>query len=566
MIARQLRDDGRMSAFSSASPRRLAYWLVILSLLMFTPGFFGLPPIDRDEARFAQASKQMIETGDYVSIHFLDEARNKKPAAIYWMQALAVQAAEFLGVPGARTTIWVYRIPSLIGALGVVLATFWAGLSILSPIGAALAATMMTSTILLNVEARLATTDAVLCATVAVAMGAMLRLRVSRESTWRSDWGLPLAFWTAIGVGVLVKGPITPLIPALAALALAVYEKSGRWLLRLKPGRGLLLALAIAAPWLLAITLKTHGAFLSDSVGGDMLAKVGSAQESHGAPPGSYFLAFWLTAWPMAPFAALAAPFVWRERRSQPFAFLLAWLLPTWLLFELVPTKLPHYVLPLYPAIALIVALAAERGALDMSASWRKWVVGLIPGVPALVLAGIIFLAVRQNMTPGVAALAAAPAIVWRSVAFIRAPKNEGPNPRLLDSALLAWLVMFAALSGVAASSLGGGLLLSSRLAAARDASLSASGCAGLDAMTTSYREPSLVFLLGSGLHMGDPASAAAFLASGTCRIVFVEQAEEKDFSKDLPNSAGAPAFKRIAGLNLGRGRWETIDVWTRGP
>ena len=82
-------------------------------LISFLPGFFNIPPVDRDEARFAQATKQMIESGDYIDIRFQDEVRYKKPVGIYWLQAGVVRAAEALGVPQARSTIWLYRIPSL---------------------------------------------------------------------------------------------------------------------------------------------------------------------------------------------------------------------------------------------------------------------------------------------------------------------------------------------------------------------------------------------------------------------------------------------------------------------
>src|SRR4029078_13196949 len=97
------------------------------------------------------------------------------------------------------------------------------------------------------------------------------------------------------------------------------------------------------------------------SVGSDMLAKVAGGQESHGAPPGTYLLLSWFTFWPGAMLAVLAAPAVWRARRERSVRFLLAWLVPSWLVFELVVTKLPHYVLPLYPAIAILIAREIER-------------------------------------------------------------------------------------------------------------------------------------------------------------------------------------------------------------
>src|SRR5215813_2214593 len=116
-------------SLATASHLRALVVLAVISLASFLPGFFQIPPVDRDEARFAQATKQMIETGDYVDIRFQEETRYKKPVGIYWLQAAVVQTASALGMPRARTTIWLYRIPSLIGAVGAVLVTYWAALA-----------------------------------------------------------------------------------------------------------------------------------------------------------------------------------------------------------------------------------------------------------------------------------------------------------------------------------------------------------------------------------------------------------------------------------------------------
>src|SRR6478735_2621411 len=96
----------RLVGFASASHWRACLLLVLLSLGAFLPGFSSLQPFDRDEPRFAQASKQMLETRDFVDIRFQDEARHKKPVGIYWLQSAAVKAGEALGVPEARTQIW----------------------------------------------------------------------------------------------------------------------------------------------------------------------------------------------------------------------------------------------------------------------------------------------------------------------------------------------------------------------------------------------------------------------------------------------------------------------------
>src|SRR3954454_24795363 len=77
----------------SAGHGRAMAFLAVCGLLFFLPGFFNIPPIDRDETRFAQATKQMVETGDFVDIRFQDDGRYKKPVGIYWLQSAAVQTA-----------------------------------------------------------------------------------------------------------------------------------------------------------------------------------------------------------------------------------------------------------------------------------------------------------------------------------------------------------------------------------------------------------------------------------------------------------------------------------------
>src|SRR5450432_3531362 len=134
--------------YGAGSHRRAAVLLLVFSLIAFLPGFFQIPPVDRDEARFAQATKQMVERGEYVDIRFQDEVRYKKPVGIYWLQALAVKAGQGLGVANARTTIWLYRLPSLFGAMGAVLLTYWAALAFVARRGALVAALMMASSVL----------------------------------------------------------------------------------------------------------------------------------------------------------------------------------------------------------------------------------------------------------------------------------------------------------------------------------------------------------------------------------------------------------------------------------
>jgi len=133
--------------------------LVALTLLMALPGLSNLPVIDRDEARFAQASIQMVERQDYVNIRFQDRARNKKPAGIYWMQSAMLK---MFSSPDKRD-IWIQRIPSTLGALLAVLATYWGGRCMIGKRAAFIGAGLLAVSAGFVFEAHIAKTDAVLC-------------------------------------------------------------------------------------------------------------------------------------------------------------------------------------------------------------------------------------------------------------------------------------------------------------------------------------------------------------------------------------------------------------------
>ena len=105
-----------------------------------------------------------------------------------------------------------------------------------------------------------------------------------------------------------------------------------------------------------------RGGFLRIAVGQSFLGKVAHGQQGHGAPPGFYLAAYWFTFWPAAGLVLIAAPWACMERHERAIRFCLAWIIPTWIGFELVVTKLPHYVLPVYPAIAILIAMALLAG------------------------------------------------------------------------------------------------------------------------------------------------------------------------------------------------------------
>lgn len=574
-VSDQSNQDARQNWFARivSTPILAVLFILTISLATFAPGFFSIPPIDRDEPRFAQASKQMMETGDYVDIRFQEGKRHKKPAGIYWMQ---VAAAKALGMD-EKAPIWVYRIPSLIGAVLAGLLTYWVALALASPPAALLAALMMVGSILLGVEARLAKTDAMLLAFILISQGFLARLFMqmhqpanvptARNGAGQGASGAPrlgtlgwALFWFAMGVAILIKGPIAPMVIGLTALLLAIITRRVTWLAGLHPLKGLLLALLIAAPWYVAITIVTDGAFFAEAVGKDMLAKIARGQESHGAPPGVYFAAFWGTFWPAAPFMALAAPWIWRQRKDPAILFLLCWMVPTWLLFEAFATKLPHYVLPVYPAIAILIARALVNDGLATRGVAAKLIGFLIPLVPIVMatLAPIALYVFDRTIDPIQIAVLAIAAVLG-ILAYNNLLKQAAKRALLLS--LMAATTMYWGVFGLTFPRVSV-LWISSGLQQAIAAEKKT--CPNPAIVTTGFNEPSMVFLVGTKTHYRPVEQSAAFLASGeACRFAFIEKRFEKRFFAALGANAGnVETTTRVKGLNLNGGHEIDIGVY----
>ena len=105
-----------------------------------------------------------------------------------------------------------------------------------------------------------------------------------------------------------------------------------------------------------------------------MLGKVAQGEESHGLPPGFYMLTYSLFMWPFGLIAVGAGLQALNRLRDDPrLRFCLAWYIPFWLVFELIPTKLPHYVLPAYPGMALLIGWLLTLQPQDANAPLKRW-------------------------------------------------------------------------------------------------------------------------------------------------------------------------------------------------
>ncbi len=522
--------------------------LVLICCAFFLPGLVSLPPTDRDESSFAQATKQMIETGNYIDIRLQNEPRYQKPIGIYWLQSVAVRWLN----PAHLTEIWAYRVPSFLGATVAVLATAALGVLLFSAEAGFLAAILLASCFLLNAEARLAKTDATLLACVTLAMLALASVFVRKKGTI----GHFFLFWTALAVGILIKGPIILLPVAgvlgwFAVLRRMEKKENGKdgegfrsYVLpfrNLKPFWGVLWLALLVSPWFIVIALQSHGAFFQHSAGHDLVAKIWQGQNRGFMPPGLYVAAFLANFFPFSLFTFFALPDVWKNRRDPAVAFCLGWIVPAWLVFELSSTKLPHYVLPIYPALALLTAHFFLKG-FPALASVRRWFVALGVGV---------WMMVGMGLAVGFALLPFFIDDRWDAQAI-------GASVLLiLSQSAGLFLFLRHRWAGVCVLALGSlffvGMTCGATLPSLEKLWLSravmqrvteTSPCPAPQLMTLGYHEPSLVFLAGTQtLKASDAAEAAIALQQDGCRIVLVDSTHEKAFL-----DASAPLSPRLLG------------------
>lgn len=512
-----------------------AWWIIgLLAAASAMVGIFTLPPIDRDESRYAQATAQMLETGNFVEINYLDEERNKKPVGIHWLQAAAVSLVS----DAEDRQIWAYRLPSVLGALMAALACFWGGQRLVGREAAFAGAALFATTVLLGIEGGIAKTDAMLVGCTTLAMAALANARGGTSPGWRTA----LLFWVALGAGALIKGPVTPMVVGLTALVLMVWERKITWLKPVLVWWGPLLAALIVAPWLISIQIATEGGFLREALGDDLAPKLISADERHGGLPGYHLLLLPLVFFPATLFLIPGAGRVVAalrgedDRLAASARFLIAWVVPTWLVFEILPTKLPHYVLPVYPALAL----AAGWGLVELAkaARWQRWASWVLYAIGVAVFAVFlpyVFITYGNNASWDAIRLAGAGfesgfqlefdmGAIFRVFAgltlFLQfavaalASDRMRPGVLALSFAVLSgfgWHV--AARSGVFAESYA--VRLADQVRSARAYSESITGLSPDEIVTaSSFTEPSLAFSLGTDTMLGTAEEVLAFAES----------------------------------------------------
>ena len=568
--------------------------LILLTLAMVLPGLASLPVIDRDEARYAQASIQMAETGDLINIKFQDQARNKKPAGIYWLQIAALKT---FSTPDKRQ-IWVHRLPSVLGALIAVIATYWGGSKLIGRDKAFISAAFLATALLFIFEAHIAKTDAILCGLSACLFAALadlcmteLHMAEHHQNEDKTSQSTAWLFWLALGASMMIKGPILLAIVAITLIGFWVWEKDLSWakpLLRRGPIFGFLL---IWLPWAISIYLATDGAFFRESLGQDLGGKLISAQEKHPGLPGYHALLSWAMLWPASLFLVPSAVYmiktIWKKwtfefssyRPPQDYKALqlcFLWIVPFWILIEFMPTKLPHYSLPLYPAICLMMGASLGHIQADTayiaptSRNLRRlaWS-GVFLLVSFLILGALAYIAFeygepKQFNAAIIMAILAGSASLYAAYAMMKNKINAAIKSLIIAALIVSFSGYKIILPGLKSFN------ISARIAAELKTDLPRRS--GKILISPDYREPSLVYHLGTKIQLGHDGISPDIHAIKAGHIILIDK-----LSKRRPNILAKLEYearengicldisKPISGFNYSKGQPVKIHIVQNG-
>ena len=349
--------------------------IVALCLALNLAGNGRVSLWDRDEPRYAGCTREMMARGDWLRPTFNGVPRHDKPVLVYWL----MRAGFALGGDNPFGARLASAIAGVLTCAGV-----WAlGRSMFGATEGRWAALVAATAPILVAESKLATTDATLCLLVLVGQGALWRLRRGESRTAAA------AFWVALGLSTLTKGPVGPLLLGASMVGSRCFGGPSAWNGRLCWRRGLPLCGLIAVPWFAAIGVLTGGEFFRVAVGYHVVQRASQSIEEHVNFPGYYPVTMLLGFYPWSSLLPASLAGAWSRRRMDPaFGFLLGWAVGPLVVLELARTKLPHYYLPSVPACALLAGWLVARVSRS-GVSLRAWPLGRI-GLGLLIGVGVV--------------------------------------------------------------------------------------------------------------------------------------------------------------------------------
>ena len=356
---------------------------------------FGL--IGADEPRYAQVSREMLQRGDWITPTLGGRAWLEKPPLYYW-QAMLVYSV--FGVSDAAA-----RIPSAIDATLLVLAIylFFRKFRSAMAIDAALIAASCAGII---GYARAASMDMALTAAFAIGMLAWWGWRESGRRIYLA------AFYLFMALGMLAKGPVAPFLAAAAIVLCSIVVRESRLIARTLWVPGILLFLAVALPWYVAVQIR-NPQFFREFILEHNLARFSSNLYHHPEPFWYYIPVILLALVPWIVFVIVAfAQSVrvwWAERRAEPDlelqfrVFACCWLIVPVFFFSISRSKLPGYILPAVPAGVVLLA-DYLRQQLEQRSPLPKWTAilhALLASAPIVPAALISFIVSEHRLPAG---------------------------------------------------------------------------------------------------------------------------------------------------------------------
>jgi 4-amino-4-deoxy-L-arabinose transferase-like glycosyltransferase len=352
---------------------------VLLCLLLFFTGVGGRALWDIDEGMHAAMSKEMVVTGDWVVPRLNGEVFRDKPPMYPWLVAVSLAVFGF--------NEFAARLPSGLLALALVLMTYRFGRSIVGPLASFLAAVILTCSIEVVVLSRSVVHDMCFSLFVALAMFALYRGYIDDR---RRRVYLMLAY-AAIGGAVLTKGPLGAVLTGGTLLVFLGLRRDLRFLRRMMLVPGVLLVAAITAPWFLMMDARDPGYlryFLIEQNFGQYL--------SSPRHPEPFYTYIPVLALGLAPWSAFLPAALWRLLR-RPAAldparlFFLVWLGFVFVFFSAASSKLPTYILPLFPAAALLLGdLWSPLWKRGSRVAPPRWLIGSYVGLAVVVILAVV--------------------------------------------------------------------------------------------------------------------------------------------------------------------------------
>ncbi len=334
--------------------------LLLLSFSLFFSSINSLPVLDRDEARYAQSSKQMVESNNYFSIKFQNEYRSKKPIGIYWLQTISVNLLsnitylDDLKYDVSNDDIWKYRLVSGLATFLCVLFLYYYSQNLFQREVAFKSSLILATSLLVIAEAHIAKTDSVLLLLSTIMLVTLLNY--FKRTNYKPKLNFFL-LWGSLGISILIKGPLLLILLFITFVVISIIERDITWIKNSRPLIGIIFVLFIGVPWFFLMPVEEQKNFIQESFFHDFLGKAVTVQENHGGFPGFHLIGLWVFFSPFSLFFIPLIKFLKTSYKRKKISFLICWFLPLLIIMEFIPTKLPHYILPVYPAIAILMGL-----------------------------------------------------------------------------------------------------------------------------------------------------------------------------------------------------------------